>query len=343
SSPPPLERPVAPITQRNWEFVAGPTTGILLSGSALKGSGLDAAGRIAAHTGVRVYANRNAGRTESGRGRFQPVRIPYFPEPAEQALGGLERLILVEAKPPVSFFGYPGRRSTLAPPDCQMHVLAHPGEDGTAALQALADDLGAGTTAARVQLASSPPLPAGSEQLTPANVAQIVSALLPEHAIVADEAISSGEALWSSLLQAAPHDHLPVTGGSIGQGMPVAVGAAVACPDRKVVCLEADGSAMYTLQALWTMARERLDVVTVIYNNRRYRILDVEMQRTGVQSFGAAAERMIGIGSPEIDFVRLSEAMGVEASRASTVRELADQFASALRTSAPRLIEAIVP
>jgi acetolactate synthase-1/2/3 large subunit len=166
--------------------------------------------------------------------------------------------------------------------------------------------------------------------------------LMPENAIVCDEAISAGETLWRYLVRAAPHDHLPVTGGSIGQGLPVAVGAAIACPERKVIALEADGSAMYTLQALWTMARERLDITVVLLANRRYRILDIEMQRTGATGFGARANDMIDIGRPEIDFVRLASGLGVEATRAATPAEFRDQFGSAMAQRMPRLIEAII-
>jgi acetolactate synthase-1/2/3 large subunit len=144
------------------------------------------------------------------------------------------------------------------------------------------------------------------------------------------------------LLRSAPHDHLPITGGSIGQGLPAALGAAIACPDRKVIALEADGSAMYTLQALWTIARERLDVVTVIYANRRYRILDVEMKRTGANGFGPGANDLIDIGRPDLDFVKLSEGLGVEASRARTADEFIDQFGRAMRERGPRLIEAVI-
>jgi acetolactate synthase-1/2/3 large subunit len=167
-------------------------------------------------------------------------------------------------------------------------------------------------------------------------------ALLPENAIVSDESISVQGVLWPCLQRAAPHDYMPVTGGSIGQGLPVALGAAVACPGRKVVALEADGSAMYTLQSLWTMARERLDVTAVIFANRRYRILDVEMQRTGANGFGPRANDMIDIGRPDLNFVRLSEGMGVEASRATSGDEFLDQFRSAMRTPGPRLIEAVL-
>jgi acetolactate synthase-1/2/3 large subunit len=333
-----LHREEAP--EPDWTFIGGPETGLLLSGSALFDRGLAAAARIAAKTGVQVYANRNAARMESGRGRFQPQRVAYFPEPAEAQLSGLRRLILVEAKAPVSFFGYPGRRSTLAPEDCSMLTLATPLQDGAAALEALAYRLGAEADA-RAPAGEPPELPRGA-QLNPHSIGQTVAALLPDNAIVSDETISAGEATWPWLLRSAPHDHLPVTGGSIGQGLPAALGAAVACPDRKVVVLEADGSAMYTLQALWTMAREQLDVVTVVYANRRYRILEVEMKRTGANGFGPKASDLIDIGRPNLDFVKMSEGMGVEASRATTADEFIEQFGRAMRTRGPRLIEAVI-
>ncbi len=171
---------------------------------------------------------------------------------------------------------------------------------------------------------------------------QALASLLPEHAIVSDEMVSSGEAVWAHLVRAAPHDHLPVTGGAIGQGLPVAVGAAIACPDRKVVALEADGSGMYTLQSLWTMARESLDITVVIFANRRYRILDVEMRRTGAGGFGAKAGDMIDIGRPDLDWVRLSEGQGVPASRVSTADEFTAAFRVAMSEPGPRLIEAVL-
>jgi acetolactate synthase-1/2/3 large subunit len=307
--------------------------GLLLSGTALLDEGLVAASR----TGAPVFANRNAARLQSGRGRFQPARIAYFPEPAEAQLHGLRHLILVESKPPVSFFGYPGRRSDLAPLDCRIHVLATEEEDGIAALRQLA----AGPAPA-IAATSAPGLPAG-EALTPDAIGRTVAALLPEDAIVSDETISAGEAVWRHLVNAAPHDHLPVTGGSIGQGLPVAVGAAIACPGRKVVALEADGSAMYTLQSLWTMARENLDVTTVVFANRRYRILDVELERTGAAGFGPVANNMMDIGRPDIDFVRLAESLGVESSRATTADDFVALFRSAMDQRGPRLIEALIP
>ena len=311
--------------------------GLLLSGSALIGPGLQAAARIAMRTGARVFANRNAARMESGRGRFQPQRIAYFPEPAEAQLSGLKRLYLVESKAPVSFFGYPGRRSTLAPEDCEFVTLATPQEDGTAVLQELAGP-GGMSSAGGGGFAK----PAGDD-LSLDLIGYGLARYMPENAIVSDEAISAGETMWKWLLQSRPHDHLPITGGSIGQGLPIAVGAAIACPDRKVVVLQADGSAMYTLSALWTMAREKLDVTVVVFANRRYRILDIEMERTGAKGFGPMAESMIDIGRPDLDFVRLSEGMGVGASRATTAREFLEQLEGAMRERGPRVIEAVIP
>jgi acetolactate synthase-1/2/3 large subunit len=312
----------------------------MLSGSTLLGDGLIAAQALALSTRVRVFANRNAARMRYGRTQMAPQRVPYFPEPATELLKDLEHMILVESAAPVSFFGYPGQPSYLLPENCEVHVLASVEEDGTRALQ----DLVRECSAEPVPGAVNPEplrLPAG-EPLTPDSIGRAISALLPENAIVSDEMVSSGEPVFHHLLRAAPHDHLPVTGGSIGQGLPVALGAAIACPDRKVIALEADGSGMYTLQALWTMARERTDVVSVIFANRRYRILEIEMQRTGAKGFGRIADDMIDIGQPDLDWVKLSEGMGVEASRATTADEFIEQFGAAMRDRGPRLIEAVL-
>jgi len=319
---------------------SGRPVGLYLNGGTLFGRGLEAAGRLAA-AGARVVSDRFAARSAGGRGRFGPRRIPYFPEPAEALLAGLETLILVEAAPPVSFFAYPGRRSELAPENCRMFVLASPAEDGTAALEALAEEIGAPPFALGPAPATPCLPPAGP--LTAEAVGRAVAALIPEGAIISDETVSSSEQVWPHLGTAAPHDHLPVTGGSIGQGLPVALGAALACPDRKVVALEADGSGMYTLQSLWTMARERLDVVSVILANRRYRILDIEIRRTGATEIGRVANEMIDIGSPALDWVKLAEAQGVPATRAGTAEEFTAQFRAAMAESGPRLIEAVLP
>jgi acetolactate synthase-1/2/3 large subunit len=318
---------------------SGQRVGLLLSGSALQARGLAAAGRVRAATGDRIFAHRYAARTTRGAGVPSIERIPYFPEPAQALLAGFERLILVEAGPPVSFFGYPGIRSTLAPETCVFDALASEGQDGSGALEWLADELGAPPS--EIASALRPELPNG-EPLTAATVGRTVGALLPEGAIVADEAISSSEPIWPHLAGAAMYDHLPVTGGSIGQGLPVAVGAALACPFRKVVALEADGSAMYSLQALWTMARERLDVTVVILANRRYRILDIEMQRTGAGAVGPRAEEMIDLTDPEPDWIKLARGFGVEAVRATTANEFIREFRAAIEERGPRLIEAVI-
>lgn len=340
----PMPRALPPGADRVREAAAllrsNPVAALLLGGRTLLARGLAAAARISEATGAAVFANRYSARMEHGGGRFTPRRVAYFPEPAEEMLAGLEHLVLVESKPPVSFFGYPGRRSELAPEDSEFFELASMAEDGTEALEALADELSS-PRSAPVRKVPRASLPRGAA-LTPETLGRAVGALLPEGAIVSDEMISSAEAVWPFLAAAAEHDHLPVTGGSIGQGLPVAVGAAVACPGRKVVALEADGSGMYTLQSLWTMARERLDVVVVIFANRRYRILDVEMKRAGAADIGLRANDMIDIARPALDWVKLAKAQGVAASCASTADEFIAQFGAAMRERGPTLIEALL-
>jgi acetolactate synthase-1/2/3 large subunit len=236
-------------------------------------------------------------------------------------LAGVKHMVLVEAEPPVSFFGYPDKRSTMAPEDCEFMSCDY--------LEALADEF--------------PALPDGwkwrPEGEPDGSVGGVMARLLPEGAIVSDEMVSAGEAVNAQLWHAARHDLLPVTGGSIGQGLPVAVGAAVACPGRKVISLEADGSAMYTLPALWTMARERLDVTVVVFANRRYKILDVEMARTGSGPIGPKADAMLSLRDPGLDFVSLARGMGVEAVRATAVEEFAELFAGAMKRRGPFVIE----
>jgi acetolactate synthase-1/2/3 large subunit len=319
---------------------SGEPAGLLLGGSALLPEGFEPAAQLAAATGVRVLGNRNGARYGCGGGRVTPPRLPYFPEAAEAALAGLKHLILVECRPPISFFGYPGRRSELAPPDCAMHVLASAEEDGAAALRALAREWGVASAPLALQ-APKPDWPQ-SEALTPDAIGRVLAHLLPEGAIISDETVSSGEAILRHLAPAAAHDLLPVAGGSIGQGLPVAVGAAVACPDRKVIALEADGSAMYTLQSLWTMARERLDVTTVILANRRYRILEIEMRRTGGGAVGPRAGEMIDLTRPEPDWVKLAGGFGVPAVRVTTAGEFIREFGAAVGQPGPRLIEAVL-
>ncbi len=318
---------------------SGEPAGLMLGGGALLAHGMEAAGRVSRATGARVFLHRFAARYDRGAGRFEGTRIPYFPEPAEEALSGLKHLILVETPPPVSFFAYPGRRSCPAPEECLFHTLASVQQDGTAALDALTEELGAEKVQAPVSVGQRPDIASGGA-LTAEMIGRTLGALLPEGAMISDEMVSSGEPVWEALRTAAPHSYMPNSGGAIGQGLPLAVGAALACPEGKVIALQADGSGMYTPQSLWTMARERLDVVTVIFANRRYRILDIEMRRTGADGFGPRAEELIDIGRPDLNWVKLAESMGVEAGRAQTADEFARLLGAAMERRGPWLIEA---
>ena len=255
-----------------------------------------------------------------------------------EALAGTRQLVLVGTRAPVAFFAYPGKPSALTPEGCQVHALASPAEDTHAALEALADELGA-RSAASLEPHETAPSPSGA--LHPGSIGASLAALLPEGAIVSDESITAAAALLPGTRAAAPHDWLGLTGGAIGQGIPVATGAALACPGRKVVCLEGDGSAMYTIQGLWTQAREGLDVTTVILSNRSYAILQIELARVGAGVPGEAARQVLEIGRPSLDMVKLAEGMGVPAARTTTAEEFHARFAEAVAEPGPRLVEAV--
>jgi acetolactate synthase-1/2/3 large subunit len=318
----------------------GKKTALLLRGKALIGAGLEATGRVQSATGARLMCDTFAPHAELGAGRVPVERIPYFAEQIVQFLAGTEQIVLVGAKPPVSFFAYPGKPSWCAPQDCQLAYLAQTHEDGARALQDLADALGAPAQATQRLPLVLPDLPSGT--LNAHTTAQIIARLTPDNAIVADESATSSLPLLMNLARARPHTHLPLTGGSIGGGLPVAVGAALAAPDRKVVCPHGDGGAAYTMQALWTMARERLDITTVIYANRSYGILNIELQRVGVGQVGAKALSMLDLHNPEMNWVQIASGLGVEASRATTADEFASQYASAMAQRGPRLIEVMI-
>jgi acetolactate synthase-1/2/3 large subunit len=309
---------------------------VLMTGQALLERGLETASRIAGATGARLLSQTFNARLQRGAGRAPIEPLPYFAESAVAALEGVRHLILVGAQPPVSFFAYPDAPSWLTPEGCAIQTLAEPGEDAEAALAALADELGAASHRPALQEPSRPEPPTGD--LTPEAVHRSIAALLPEHAIVSDEAITGGFGMLHLTRGAAPHDWLQLMGGAIGQGLPLATGAAVACPDRKVICLEADGSAMYTVQALWTQAREGLDVTSVIFANRRYAILEVELARVGAEP-GPQARSNYSIGDPDLDFVQLARGLGVPAARAATADEFNEHFAAAMREPGPHLIE----
>ncbi len=343
---PPL--PVAPPTPVGDEAVShavralrnGRRTAILLRGDALLERGLVAAGRIAAATGARLFCDTFTARLQRGAGFVAVERLPYFAEQIVATLADVEQLLLVGATPPVSFFAYPDTPSWCTPEGASIGYLAHPHEDAVAALEAVASELGAPTRPAGVAALELPDEPTGN--LDQFRVGQVIARYLPEGAIVADEAATSSLGPALALATAAPHDHLSLTGGSIGQGLPVAGGAAVACPDRKVVCLHGDGGAMYTLQSLWTQARERLDVTTVIFANRSYAILNIELMRVKAEQVGATARAMLDLGDPALDWVRLAGGMGVEAVCVETVEEFSAAFRSAMAQRGPRLIEVVL-
>jgi acetolactate synthase-1/2/3 large subunit len=320
---------------------SGEPAALLVGGRAVREAGLVAAHRAATATGAKVLGETFPARLERGAGRPPLERLGYLAEFASMQLDGLRHLVIVDAKPPVSFFAYPGKASDLVPEGCQVHVLAEGPDDPVALLEALADAVGAAPDAAPRQEAARPDRPTGA--LTGETIAQALGALLPEGAIVSDEAQTSG--LWAPGATAGtpPHDWLTLTGGAIGQGLPVATGAAVACPDRPVICLEADGSAMYTLQSLWTQAREGLDVTTIVYSNRSYAILNLELSRVGVDEPGPQAKRMLDLHDPDLDFVSLAQGMGVPARRADDAESFTDALAAALAEPGPHLIDAVIP
>ncbi|WFU45670.1 acetolactate synthase large subunit (plasmid) [Bradyrhizobium sp. CB82] len=319
---------------------SGRKTMLLIRGAALREAGLNAAGRISATTGARIACDTFAPRCQRGAGRVAVERIPYFAEQIVEFMKGTEQLILVGASPPVSFFAYPNKPSWCTPADCKISYLAHAHEDGPAALEALADAVKAARQPLHVGASSRPDIPTGP--LTPETAGQVVAHFLPDNAIISDEGATAGGGMHRFAATIAPHDHLALTGGAIGQGIPVATGAAVACPDRKVICLHGDGGAMYTLQALWTQARESLDVTTVIFANRSYAILNIELARVGAGKAGPKAFSMLDLHNPVLDWVKLASGMGVEASRAGTVEEFASQFGSAMKNRGPRLVEVVL-
>ncbi|OWT65641.1 acetolactate synthase large subunit [Candidimonas nitroreducens] len=319
----------------------GRKTLILLSGKALRAGPLETAARIAARTGARLMAQQSNGRMERGAGRVPIERVPYPVDAAVKALEGTEQLILIGARTPVAFFAYPGKPSVLIPEGCDVITLASPADDLPQALEQLADAVGA-TRDIAVPLAErgQPDLPAGA--LTASAVIQAIGALSPENAVICDESVSSGRDSFKWTWNAAPHDFLQITGGAIGIGIPLATGAAVACPDRKVILMQADGSAMYTVQGLWTQAREQLDVVTVIFANRRYAILHNELKMVGAGEPGRNASRMLNLDEPAIDWVHMAQAAGVEAARASDCAAFVDLLRAALARKGPFLIEAVI-
>jgi acetolactate synthase-1/2/3 large subunit len=313
---------------------------LLLAGhSLLNAAGLAVLARLQA-AGVRVMHDTFVARQARGAGRFAPARMQYFAEAAVSDMAGVDLMVLAGGVEPVAFFAYPNRASVLTPETALVITLAHRGEDALAGVEMLADELGAPASGPAAAFEMPDAAPAGA--LTPASIGVSIARHLPEEAIVSDDGVTASIGAWLPTQTARPHDWLYLTGGAIGQGLPLAVGAASACTDRKVICLSGDGAGMYTVQALWTMARAHLPVVTIVFRNDSYRILNIEMHRTGAGNPGPAASAMLSLGDPSIDWVKLAQAQGVEGVRATTAEAFDSVFARAVAANHPILIEAVV-
>lgn len=341
--PPPTRVPAERIGQAAAMLKSPKNTMIMIGGSVINSDLALLAGRLGQATGARTCTDTFPTRVRRGAGTAKLEKLPYLAELAIDHIKDVENLILVGAKPPVSFFAYPTVPSVITPEGCVELQLALPGDDLCACLQDLLEAVGGNALEPELQPLALPE--PGTGDLTTETLGQSFAHYLPEDAIVVDEGITGGMYCAMFSETARPHDWLNQTGGSIGFGLPAAVGAAIACPDRKVVCIEGDGSAMYTIQALWTMARENLDVTVVIFNNRKYSILELEFTRTGARGGipGPKAASTLDIGKPDMSFAAMAEGMGVSASRATTAEEFNRQFAEAMAGSGPRLIDAVLP
>ncbi|MBL8382788.1 MAG: acetolactate synthase large subunit [Burkholderiales bacterium] len=320
---------------------SGAKCALLLGGQALRAPALLAAGRLAAHCGVKLFAEVFPTRLERGAGLPATERIAYLAEMAELQLADIAHLILVDAKAPVSFFAYPGKKSYLVPGTCTVHTLSAPAQDARASLEKLAQSLGAANAAPALQPEVRPGRPRG--RLTAAKVCKAVGHLMPADTILIDEAITSGLMLGAMTAGAPRHDLITLTGGAIGQGLPGSIGAAIACPARPVLALIGDGSAMYTIQSLWTLAREHLNVTAIIFNNASYSVLNVELERVGAAEIGPKARAQLALGGPALDFARMAQGMGVHAVRTDDAEGFCKALEYAFAHPGPHLIEAVVP
>ncbi|TKT69387.1 acetolactate synthase large subunit [Aquamicrobium sp. LC103] len=321
---------------------SGKRVAFFLAGRALRANALEAAGRIAQATGATLFS-QTSDRTERGAGRVTARPVPYNIDQAVSVLKDFEAAICVGGRQPVGFFAYPGKPSTMLPPGCEIVELAGHEQDLAEALRRLAEEAGiAGDAPFASNRFVQREIAEPTGALNAETIAFAVARRMPENAIVCEESITSGGKLAALASGLNPHDHVPLTGGAIGEGIPLAIGAAIACPDRKVIALQADGSGMYTIQGLWTQAREQLDVVTVVYSNRAYAILQGEMRNVGVNDFGVNARRMLDLDNPTLDWCSMARGMGVEAGRAETVEQFTKLLDGALARKGPFLIEAII-
>lgn len=320
---------------------SGKRAALILAGRALRADALEFAGRIARVTGAALFS-KTSDRHERGAGRV-PVRpIPYPVDLAVAALKDVEVAVCIGGGAPVAFFAYPGKPSLLLPPECTVVDLADHGNDLAQTLEMLAEEIGAASAEPILAPFSQTEIEEPTGPLSPETIARAMARRLPENAIICEESITSGGGFAQLAPGLNPHDHLPLTGGAIGEGIPLSIGAGIACPDRKIILLQADGSGMYTVQGLWTQARENLDVVTIVYSNRAYAILQGEMRNVGVNQFGQNARAMLDLDRPDLDWCLMARGMGIEAGRAATIDEFTRLLDGALARRGPFLIEAVI-
>ncbi|HJM59104.1 MAG TPA: acetolactate synthase large subunit, partial [SAR86 cluster bacterium] len=314
---------------------------LYIGGNFLDEESVTLAGKIASACGCRLATDTFVKRHRRGAGLTKVEPIPYFAEMAEEFLSGVECIVFIGTRPPVSFFAYPGKKSFLSPENAELIEVASPFQDGKYALNAL-NDLFKGSKIDEHLISNGQIDMPTSGELSPENLGALFAGLLPAEAIVSDEAATSGFFVTPHAWNAKPLDWLALTGGSIGQGLPLATGAAIASPDRPVICLHGDGGAMYTIQSLWTQAREGLNVTNIIFSNKAYAILQVELERVGALNTGDRATSMFSLDNPEINWVSLANSLGVPANRALTVEEFHKAFSDGVSSEGPSLIEIVL-
>jgi len=329
----------AQVTQAARALRSGEPSVMLINGT-LTAERTELAARIAAATGARLVTDTFVPRMRRGAGCVNPLRLPYFGEQAAELLAGTRHIVLIGTQAPVTFFAYPGKPYWLTPEGCALHTLVERDGDIDGALDALGQAVGIAGVAAERMALSRPALPTG--KLDARSIGAAVGHLLPENAVVVDEGGTSGHGTMAGTRGAPAHDWLQLTGGSIGYALPTATGAAIAAPGRRVLCLQGDGGGMYTVQALWTQARERLDITTVIFANRRYSILQVEFGRVGAHSPGPKAMSMLELTDPTIDWVGMARSMGVTAWQADSAESFSKALAASFAQPGPSLIEALI-
>ena len=339
--PPPVAAPLAPDARR-IDAVAGMLRSgepalLILGNKATRGRALELAGRVAAITGARLGSQFFTARIERGAGRVPLERIPYAVAQATAFLQGFRHIVTLETTEPIAFFSYPDKPSLLKAPGTVVHTLSEPEEDSILALEMLFDALGGGATPPLLQPRIETAAPSGA--LTPLTIAHALAHALPEHAVLVDESLTTGRETMGHTMGARPHDLINNMGGSIGYGTPVATGVALACPDRRTFCMVGDGSAMYTIQSLWTQAREGLPVTTIIFANNQYAILKAEYAGMGAGTPGPQAMAMIDIDRPTIDWVAMARSMGVPGTSVATAEDFTAAMLRSVQEPGPSLIE----